>query len=204
MILIDIDTYLVQEMFRKKREDPETPSAPSTSSTGGAEVPYRVNEAPNIDLTRLNQEPDWTSELTGTKLAIGTEMVVQAISSMIARVKSSVIVIMPVPRADLVDLVIQVARANREKKYFLTSYWDGKALAQGGNELKSIGNVQLRQIRVPGEYWAASRDAEEVLIAPAGSDVERVAGLHSIDPGYCKMFAQFIGPMFMANSIPVK
>ncbi len=189
-------------MFRKKKEESVWPDPHKTNHN--RDVAYSVDESTAIDLSALKQAPDWGSEPTGTKLEIGTENIVRAMASMIARAESSIICVMPVPDVELLDLVAQVAKSNMNTRYFITSYWDKKGLEARMNELLALGNVQLRQMRGPGEYWAATRDAEEILISPASMNGERIAGLHSVDAGYCKLYSQFIGPMFQANSTPRK
>jgi hypothetical protein len=53
------------------------------------------------------------------------------------------------------------------------------------------------------EYIAAARDGEEVLLAPL-QDLPDVAGLASEQEGYVKLYQQFIGPLFMADSREIR
>ncbi len=70
--------------------------------------------------------------------------------------------------------------------------------------MKLLGNIQFRQLGTPGEYYAVTRDAEEVIIAPATKDEAQLISMVSTQESYAKLYAQFIGPIFTANSRPIR
>ena len=70
-------------------------------------------------------------------------------------------------------------------------------------KMKSFGNIQFRQLKSAGKYWAITRDAEEVILAPAADKEEDVIGLVSTEEGYRDLYSKFIGPVFLAESRPI-
>ncbi len=65
-------------------------------------------------------------------------------------------------------------------------------------------NVQFHQLKAAGEYWAVTRDAEEIMLAPETNKDNDLVCVISDREGYAKLYSQFIGPMFQANSQPLK
>ena len=69
--------------------------------------------------------------------------------------------------------------------------------------MKQLGNIQFRNLKAGGEFYAVSRDAEEVVLGPNSKDQRDMIALVSSQEGYNLLFAQFIGPVFQANSRPI-
>ncbi len=70
--------------------------------------------------------------------------------------------------------------------------------------MKQLGNIQFRQLQTAGEFFAVTRDAEEVILAPATEKEADMIAVVSNQEGYSKLYSQFIGPIFQANSRPIK
>jgi len=86
----------------------------------------------------------------------------------------------------------------------LTTQWN---LAQYGDiitKMKALGNIQFRNLNTQGEYYACTRDAEEVIICPASSKESEMIAMVSNQDGYAKLYSSVIGPMFLSNSRPLK
>jgi hypothetical protein len=66
-----------------------------------------------------------------------------------------------------------------------------------------IGNVKFRDLKSRSTIWSVNRDAEEIMIAPEDDEDDPIA-LVSTQPGYARLFSQIIGPMFQAQSQPLK
>ena len=71
-------------------------------------------------------------------------------------------------------------------------------------KMKALGNIQFRQLNQAGEYYAITRDAEEVIICPAADQEAQMISIVSNQPLISKLYSQFIGPIFQANSRPIK
>ena len=69
--------------------------------------------------------------------------------------------------------------------------------------MKSLGNIQFRQLKSKGDFIAMTKDAEEVLLAPVAGDQDALVAMVSTQDGYCKLYSQIIGPVFQANSRPI-
>jgi hypothetical protein len=67
-----------------------------------------------------------------------------------------------------------------------------------------LGNIQFRQLSTKGEVFALTRDAEEVIIGPHTTNEKEMISVISNQEAYAKLYSQFIGPIFQANSRPIK
>nr|MDO8114617.1 helix-turn-helix domain-containing protein [Candidatus Sigynarchaeota archaeon] len=135
---------------------------------------------------------------------IGKAGLITYLKDVIWRTKSSIIIVTPVVVPEILELIAQVAYERKAQKFFLTTHWD---LGQYGDIIKKmsvLGNVQFRQLKTAGEYWAVTRDAEEIMLAPETTKDNDLVCVISDQEGYAKLYSQFIGPMFQANSQPLK
>jgi hypothetical protein len=135
---------------------------------------------------------------------IGKAGLITYLKDVIWRTKSSIIIVTPTVVPEILELIAQVAYERKAQKFFLTTHWD---LASYGDIIKKmsvLGNVQFRQLKTAGEYWAVTRDAEEIMLAPETNKDNDLVCVISDQDGYAKLYSQFIGPMFQANSQPLK
>ncbi len=135
---------------------------------------------------------------------IGKAGLITYLKDVIWRTKSSIIIVTPTVVPEILELIAQVAYERKAQKFFLTTHWD---LASYGDIIKKmsvLGNVQFRQLKTAGEYWAVTRDAEEIMLAPETTKDNDLVCVISDQEGYAKLYSQFIGPMFQANSQPLK
>jgi len=143
-------------------------------------------------------------EPVNTWFVIGKAGLITYLKDVIWRTKASIIIVTPVVVPEILELLAQVAYERKAQKFFFTSHWN---LAQYGDIIRKmnvLGNIQFRQLKTEGEYWAVTRDAEEIMLAPETPKDEDLVCLVSDHPGYAKLYSQFIGPMFQANSQPLK
>ncbi len=134
---------------------------------------------------------------------IGVEALIAAIKDTIHRTKSSIIIVTPTVIPEILQLISQVAFQKKAARFLLTSHWN---LAQYGDiitKMKTLGNIQFRQLKTKGNFYAVTRDAEEVLLAPASKKDEDIVAVISEEEGYAILYSQFIGTIFQANSRPI-
>lgn len=134
---------------------------------------------------------------------IGIEALIAATKDTIHRTKSSIIIVTPTVIPEILQLISQVAFQKKAARFLLTSHWN---LAQYGDiitKMKTLGNIQFRQLKSKGDFYAVTRDAEEVLLAPASKKDEDIVAVISEEEGYAILYSQFIGPIFQANSRPI-
>ncbi len=134
---------------------------------------------------------------------IGVEALIAAIKDTIHRTKSSIIIVTPTVIPEILQLISQIAFQKKAARFLLTSHWN---LAQYGDiitKMKTLGNIQFRQLKSKGHFYAVTRDAEEVILAPASKKDEDIVAVISEEEGYAILYSQFIGPIFQANSRPI-
>jgi hypothetical protein len=135
---------------------------------------------------------------------IGKDALISAIKDAIYRIKSSIIIIMPVVMPEILQVISEFAYQKKAARFMLTSHWD---MQQYGNIIKKmmqLGNIQFRNLTTPGDYFAVTRDAEEVIICPFTKNEKEMISVVSNQELYSKLFSNFIGPVFQANSRPIK
>jgi hypothetical protein len=135
---------------------------------------------------------------------IGKDAMVAVIKDAIYRVKSSVIIVTPYVVPEILQVVSEYAFQKKAVRFMLTSHFPLDQYSGIINKMKQLGNVQFRQLQSKGEFFAVTRDAEEVILAPATEKEADMIAVVSNQSGYAKLYSQFIGPIFQANSRPIK
>ncbi len=136
--------------------------------------------------------------------SIGRDALIAAVKDAIYRTKSSIIIVTPVVVPEILQIISEYAFQRKAARFMLTSHWD---LAQYGGiieKMKQLGNIQFRQLSQQGEYYAITRDAEEVILCPHSEDETQMLSIISNHPAYARLYSSFIGPIFQANSRPIK
>jgi sugar-specific transcriptional regulator TrmB len=135
---------------------------------------------------------------------IGKAGLITYLKDVIWRTKSSIIIVTPTVVPEILELLASVAYERKAQKFFLTTHWDLATYGEIIKKMSVLGNIQFRQLKTAGEYWAVTRDAEEIMLAPETTKDNDLVCICSDEPGYAKLYSQFIGPMFQANSQPLK
>nr|MDO8118326.1 helix-turn-helix domain-containing protein [Candidatus Sigynarchaeota archaeon] len=139
-----------------------------------------------------------------TCFLIGKAGLITYLKDVIWRTKSSIIIVTPTVVPEILELLAQVAYERKTQKFFLVTHWDLDTYGDIVRKLSALGNLQCRQLKAIGEYWAVTRDAEEIMLAPETRTDSDLVCMISTQEGYAKLYSQFIGPMFQANSMPLK
>ena len=134
--------------------------------------------------------------------AIGMPAIIETITEALTKVKSSVIVVTHEVVPKILETLSQVAYKKKSARFFYTTHFtpEFQPILQ---KMKTLGNIQFRQLKVKGEFIAMTRDAELVVLAPVSNKKEDLIGIVSTQDGYAKLYSQIIGPVFQANSRPV-
>ncbi len=135
---------------------------------------------------------------------IGKDAMVAAIKDAIYRVKSSIIIVTPYVVPEILQVVSEYAFQKKAVRFMLTTHWDIQQYSGIIAKMRQLGNIQFRQLQTTGEFFAVTRDAEEVILAPATEKETELIAIVSNQEGYAKLYSQFIGPIFQANSRPIK
>ncbi|MFX1357983.1 MAG: hypothetical protein ACFFA8_11965, partial [Promethearchaeota archaeon] len=143
------------------------------------------------------------SEIT-TWQVIGKDALIAAIKDAIFRVKSSIIIVMPYVIPEILQVISEFAYQKKAVRFMLTSHWDMSQYGTIIQKMLQLGNIQFRQLSTSGEFFALTRDAEEVIIGPATENEAEMISVVSNQRAYSVLYSQFIGPIFQANSRPIK
>ena len=111
---------------------------------------------------------------------------------------------MPIVVPEVLQMVSEFAFQRKAARFMLTSHWDLSTYGTILEKMRKLGNIQFRQLSQPGEYFALTRDAEEVILCPHTGVEKRMISIISNHPGYAKLYSSFIGPIFTANSRPIR
>ena len=97
---------------------------------------------------------------------IGKDAMVAAIKDAIYRVKSSIIIVTPYVVPEILQVVSEYAFQKKAVRFMLTTHWDIQQYSGIIAKMRQLGNIQFRQLQTTGEFFAVTRDAEEVILAP--------------------------------------
>jgi hypothetical protein len=161
------------------------------------------NEGKLRDIFNASSSFPEIAELT-TWQVIGKDAMVAVMKDAIYRVKSSIIIVMPYVLPEILQVISEYAYQKKAVRFMLTSHWD---MTQYGNiiqKMLQLGNIQFRQLSAAGEFFALTRDAEEVILAPSTQKESDMISVVSNQRAYSILYSQFIGPIFQANSRPIK
>ncbi len=162
-----------------------------------------TNEDKLKDIQKASSLIPEISKVT-TWQVIGKDAMVAVIKDAIYRVKSSIIIVTPYVVPEILQVVSEYAFQKKAVRFMLTSHFPLDQYSGIINKMKQLGNVQFRQLQSKGEFFAVTRDAEEVILAPATEKEADMIAVVSNQEGYAKLYSQFIGPIFQANSRPIK
>lgn len=161
------------------------------------------NESKLKDIFKASAAIPELAEVT-TWPIVGKEAMIAAIKDAVFRTKSSIIVVMPAVIPEVLQVVSEYAYQKKAARFLLTSHWDMGQYGDIIRKMMALGNIQFRQLSSTGEFFAVTRDAEEVIIGPATDKESEMISIVSNQMQYSILYSQFIGPIFQANSRPIK
>ncbi|MEJ2248151.1 MAG: hypothetical protein P8Y70_00685 [Candidatus Lokiarchaeota archaeon] len=162
-----------------------------------------LNEEKLNDIFEASKNIPEIAEVT-TWHTVGREALIAAIRDAVYRTKSSVIIVTPVVVPEVLQVVSEIAFQKKAARFMLTSHFEMDAYSSIIQKMKQLGNIQFRQLSTQGEYYAITRDAEEVIICPYTDNETEMISIVSNQDAYARLYSQFIGPIFQANSRPIK
>jgi len=135
---------------------------------------------------------------------VGREALIAAIKDAIYRVKSSIIIVMPYVLPEILQVISEYAFQKKSVRFMLTSRFEMSQYGDIIRKMMGLGNIQFRQLSGAGEFFALTRDAEEVILGPATEKEGEMISVISNQTAFSILYSQFIGPIFQANSRPIK
>jgi len=161
------------------------------------------NEEKLNDIFEASKNIPEVAEVT-TWHTVGREALIALMRDAVYRVKSSVIIVTPVVVPEVLQVVSEIAFQKKSARFMLTSHFEMEQYSSIIQKMMQLGNIQFRQLSSKGEYYAVTRDAEEVIIAPFTDKETELISIVSNQEQYAKLYSSFIGPIFQANSRPIK
>ena len=162
-----------------------------------------TNEDKLNDIHNASSSIPEISKVT-TWQVIGRDAMIAVMKDAIYRVKSSIIIVMPVVVPEILQVVSEYAFQKKAVRFMLTSHFDLQQYGGILNKMKQLGNIQFRQLQTPSDFYALTRDAEEVILCPHSDKESEMIAVVSNQSAYSVLYSQFIGPIFQANSRPIK
>jgi hypothetical protein len=135
---------------------------------------------------------------------IGREALIAAIKDAVYRTKSSIIIVTPVVVPEVLQIISEFAYQRKAARFMITTQWDINQYGEIIKKMLQLGNIQFRNLSTAGEYYAVTRDAEEVILCPYSKNEAEMISIVSNMSAYARLYSQFIGPIFQANSRPLK
>lgn len=154
----------------------------------------------NIDQAAKNVRPLGSSS---TWHVFGMNALLEAIVASLSRTKSTITIISPTVEPKILEALSKVAFSKKSSRFLYTTNWDMGTYGQIVEKMKQLGNIQFRNLKSANDFYAVSRDGEEIILCPKAPNKEDLISIISMQEGYAQIFGSFIYPMFQANSRPI-
>jgi len=161
------------------------------------------NENTLGDISNASSSIPEIEEITTWQI-VGRDALIAAIKDAIYRVKSSIIIVMPYVIPEILQVISEFAYQKKAVRFMLTSRFEMGQYGDIIRKMMGLGNIQFRQLSGAMEFFALTRDAEEVIIGPATEKEGEMISVVSNQTAFSILYSQFIGPIFQANSRPIK
>ena len=161
------------------------------------------NESKLGDIHSASSSIPEIKEITTWQI-VGRDALIAAIKDAIYRVKSSIIIVMPYVIPEILQVISEFAYQKKAVRFMLTSRFEMGQYGDIIRKMMGLGNIQFRQLSGAGEFFALTRDAEEVILGPATEKEGEMISVVSNQTAFSILYSQFIGPIFQANSRPIK
>ena len=135
---------------------------------------------------------------------VGRTALVAVMKDAIYRTKSSVIVVMPKVLPEILQVISEFAFQRKAARFMITAQFDLQTYGDILKKMMALGNIQFRSLTAQGEFYAITRDAEEIIICPNSPKEHEMVSVVSNQDLYARLYSQIIGPTFMSNSRPIK
>ena len=155
------------------------------------------------DIHKASSSIPEIEEIT-TWQVVGRDALIAAIKDAIYRVKSSIIIVMPYVIPEILQVISEFAYQKKAVRFMLTSRFEMGTYGDIIRKMMNLGNIQFRQLSGAMEFFALTRDAEEVILGPATDKEGEMISVVSNQTAFSILYSQFIGPIFQANSRPIK
>ena len=133
----------------------------------------------------------------------GKRALIEKIIAAMYRTKSTITIVSPSVEPKILEALSQMAYKRKSARFLYTTNWDMGTFGEIIEKMKMLGNIQFRNLKNANDFFAISRDGEEIVLCPQAKKEEDYIAIVSIQEGYAQIFGSFIYPIFQANSRPI-
>ena len=162
------------------------------------------NEAMLKDIHEASSTVQDKLGVINTWHTVGRTALVAVMKDAIYRTKSSVIVVMPKVLPEILQVISEFAFQRKAARFMVTAQFDLQTYGDILKKMSALGNIQFRSLTTQGDYYAVTRDAEEVILCPSTTKEIEMVSIVSNQDQYARLYSQIIGPTFMSSSRPIK
>jgi hypothetical protein len=152
----------------------------------------------NMAAKNVNQLGD-----SATWHVFGHKALLASIVDAMWRVKSTITIITPTVEPKILETMSQVAYKKKSARFLYTTAWDIQTFGGIIEKMKVLGNIQFRNLKGANDFFAMSRDSEEIVLCPETKNPKDMISIVSIQDGYAQIFSSFIYPIFQSKSRPI-
>ncbi len=166
---------------------------------------YEKGEENEEHLTAIKDAGMAVSEVgeNSTWHVFGVKSVIEACIAAMQRTKSTITIVTPTVEPKILEALSQIAYMKKSSRFLYTTSWDMATFGDIVKKMKVLGNIQFRNLKNTNDFYAVSRDGEEIVLCPKSANNKDVVAIVSVHEGYAQIFGSFIYPIFQANSRPI-
>ena len=98
----------------------------------------------------------------------------------------------PSPFAEILQVISEYAYQKKAVHFMLTSRFEMGQYGDIIRKMMGLGNIQFRQLSGAGEFFALTRDAEEVILGPATDKEGEEISVVSNQTAFSILYSQFM------------
>ncbi|TFF98413.1 MAG: hypothetical protein EU541_06890 [Promethearchaeota archaeon] len=161
-----------------------------------------LNEDKLMEVFKASKDIPEISE-ANTWHTLGTKPLLATIKGAIKRASSSLYIVTPQAIPEILDSVLEKVNKKKKLEVVFISNWDMREFREKMKELKEK-NVNFRQLALKGDFYAVSRDKEEIIFAPDSDNEENLISIISTQENYTRLYTDLIFSIFQSKSRPIR
>ena len=127
-----------------------------------------------------------------SKILKGEQEILENISEMIKKARSSLIIVLPEIISEILELIAENAYQRKAARFILTTSIDVETYGNAIRKMQALGNIQFRHVAEPLRIYACTRDAIEFILGISGDQDDEMIGILSDKAKIYSKIAPFI------------
>ncbi len=133
----------------------------------------------------------------------GGEALINLITSLISNTKELAYVYIPLPIREILSFVSEWAFKYQDKRIIFYSFLEGELNAKIYSKMNKLGNIQVRLLSHPHDFFVALRDEEEIILTPFSTNLEDLISIKSKDGEFIKFYKTMLIQILNGDSMPI-